>query len=151
ARDGVSPRRAAMVPPLLQTQAAYSALGIEQMAILAAMDAGLPLGKPHDGRSPKEFVRDLTRVTEALKPYPSFRGWTWAANGWVSEEGHDPRLPRRARDTKAPKERADYLAAFGQAEKTGAWAAVLDEVGNRRPGYAVEAQALFNAAFRKLA
>jgi hypothetical protein len=32
--------------------------------------------------------RDLTRVTEAAKPYPSFRGWSWAANWWVWREAH---------------------------------------------------------------
>jgi outer membrane protein assembly factor BamB len=148
---GVAPRRVSMAPPLLQTQAAYSAAGIEQMAILAAMDAGLPLGKPHDQRKPADFTRDLTRVTEALRPYPSFRGWTWAANWWVSEEGHNPSLPRRSLDAKTAEERAAYIDAFRQAEKTGAWAPVLDKVAGYRLGYAVEAQRLFNTTFRKLA
>jgi outer membrane protein assembly factor BamB len=149
--EGVSPRRASMAPPLLQTQAAYSAAGIEQMAILAAMDAGLPLGKPHDQRKPGDFTNDLTRVTEALGPYPSFRGWTWAANWWVWQEGHDARVPRRALDAKTAEERADYLAAFRQAEKTGTWAPVLDAVAKHRLGYAVEAQGRFNATLKKLA
>jgi outer membrane protein assembly factor BamB len=149
--EGVSPRKSAMVPPLLQTQAAYSAAGIEQMAILMSMDAGLPLGKQFDGRKPEEFTRDLTRVTEALNPYPSFRGWSWAANWWVWDEGNEPGAPRRARDAKGPEEKAAYIAAVRQAEKTGAWDAVLDRVGNRRLGYAVEAEEFFNSTFSKLA
>jgi hypothetical protein len=151
AAGGVSPRKASMVPPLLQTQAAYGAAGVRQMAILASMDAGLPLGKQYDGRKREEFARDLTRVTEALKPYPSFRGWSWAANWWVWEEGQDPSLPRRARDAQTADEKAAYVAAFRQAEKTGAWDPVLDRVSGRRLGYAVEAQEFFNATLHKIA
>jgi hypothetical protein len=150
--DGVAPRRAALAAPLPQTQAAYSAAGIEQMASLVSMDAGLPLGNPYDQRRPDEFKRDLTRVTKVLKPYPSFRGWMWAANWWVWEDrpGNDPRN-RRAKEAKTPEERAAYLAAFEQAQKTGAWSAVLGKVGDYRLGYAVEAQELFNSTLKKIA
>jgi outer membrane protein assembly factor BamB len=151
AAGGVSPRKASMAPPLLQTQAAYGAAGVRQMAILTGMDAGLPLGHPFDARKPEEFTRDLTRVTEALAPYPSFRGWIWAANWWVWEEGNTPGAPRRARDATTAEERAAYVAAFRQAEKTGAWDPVLQKVADRRLGYAVAAQELFNAALRKVA
>jgi outer membrane protein assembly factor BamB len=151
AAGGVSPRKASMAPPLLQTQAAYGAAGVRQMAILAGMDTGLPLGHPFDAREPEEFTRDLTRVTEALNPYPSFRGWTWAANWWVWDEGNTPGAPRRARDAKNAEERAAYVAAFQQAEKTGAWDPALDKIGDRRLGYAVEAQELFNATLQKIA
>lgn len=152
APDAVAPQRASLVPPLPLTQMAYSAAGIEQMASLGSMDAGLPLGSPYDQRKPDEFVRDLTRVTEALKPYPSFRGWMWAANWWVWEErpGNDPRN-RRAKEARSAEERAAYLAAFEDAQKTGAWSAVLGKVADHRLGYAVEAQELFNTALSKIA
>jgi outer membrane protein assembly factor BamB len=149
---GVAPGRAALAAPLPLTQAAYSAAGIEQMASLVSMDAGLPLGSPYDQRKPDEFKRDLTRVTEVLRPYPSFRGWMWAANWWVWEDrpGNDPRN-RRAKEAKTPEERAAYLAAFEQAQKTGAWSPVLGKVADYRLGYAIEAQELFNTTLKKIA
>jgi outer membrane protein assembly factor BamB len=145
ARPGaVAPGKAAMAAPLLQTQAAYSAAGIEQMAILMSMDAGLPLGTGFDRRTPQEFERDITRVTRALSPYPSFRGWSWAANWWVWEK-------RGAKAAKTPQEQAAYEKALKRAEQTGAWEPVLDKVSGYRLNYAVEAQALFNAVLKKVA
>jgi outer membrane protein assembly factor BamB len=140
----VAPEKASMPSPLLQTQAAYSARGIEQMAILMSMDAGLPLGTGFDRRTPEEFERDITRVTRALLPYPSFRGWSWAANWWVWEN-------RGAKAAKTAQERAAYEAALKRAHETGAWDPVLDKVTGYRLGYAVEAQALFNNVLKKVA
>jgi hypothetical protein len=151
ASGGVSPKKSSIAPPLLQTQAAYGAAGIQQMASLVGMDAGLPLGKPHDQRKREGFQRDIVRVTEALKPYPSFRGWMWSANWWTWEEGYVPGLPRRHPDAKSAEEKAAYLAAFQRAEKTGDWDAVLDKVGNYRLDYAVDAQEFFNTTLRKIA
>src|SRR5262249_31825311 len=101
---GVAPARAALAAPLPLTQAAYGALGIEQMASLVSMDAGLPLGNQYDQRSREQFAKDLTRVTEVLAPYPSFRGWMWAANWWVW--GNETGAARRARDARTAEETA---------------------------------------------
>src|SRR5262249_50892728 len=86
AAGGVSPRKASMVSPLLQTPAAYSAFGVEQIAVLAGREAGLPLGTGFDRRTREQFERDITRVTKALLPYPSFRGWSWSNNRWIWEK-----------------------------------------------------------------
>ncbi|HKB41119.1 MAG TPA: hypothetical protein VKD72_32125, partial [Gemmataceae bacterium] len=146
---GVTPERAGQAAPLPQAQAAYGALGIEQMASLVSMDAGLPLGNQFDQRSREQFAKDLTRVTEVLAPYPSFRGWMWAANWWVW--GNETGAARRARDARTAEERAAYLTAYQQAERTGAWDAVLEKVSSHRLGYAVEAQEFFNTTLRKIA
>src|SRR5262249_20027899 len=61
--------KAQTAPPFLQTLAGYSAIGVEQMAILMANDAGLPLGGPgFDHRKPDQLTKDLTDVTRALMP-----------------------------------------------------------------------------------
>lgn len=142
---GVAPERARMVAPLAQTLAAYGSLGVEQMAGLVSMDGGLPLGKPYDQRKREEFARDIERVTEALKPYPAFRGWSWAANWWVWESHQGVKAARTA------EERDACVAALKRAHETGAWDPVLDKVSDYRLGYAVEAQDFFNATLRKLA
>jgi outer membrane protein assembly factor BamB len=144
AAGGVSPRRALMAPPLLQTQPAYGAVGIQQMAGLTSRDAGLPLGTGFDRRTPEQFERDIGRVTKALLPYPSFRGWSWSDNRWVWEN-------TGGKAAKTPGERAAYDVALKRAKETGAWDAVLDTVSGYRFGYAVEAQDFFNAALKKLA
>jgi outer membrane protein assembly factor BamB len=147
---GVAPQRATQAAPLPQTLAAYGAVGVEQMAGLVSMDAGLPLGKPFDGRKPEDFTRDLARVTRALAPYPSFRGWSWAANWWVWQDGGSgARL--RAPAARTPQERAAYEAAWKRAQDTGEWDPVLGKVADVRLGYAVQAQGLFNTALKKLA
>jgi outer membrane protein assembly factor BamB len=140
----VSPRRAGMATPLLQTQAAYSAGGVEQMAVLTGMDAGLPRGTGFDRRTDKQFEDDITRVSRALLPYSSFRGWSWSNNRWVWENGG-------AKAAKTLEERADYEAALKRAKETGAWSPVLDTVSGHRLGYAVEAQAFFNDVLKKVA
>lgn len=143
-RQAAAPEKATLAPPLLQTQAAYSALGIEQMAILMNNDAGLPLGTGFDQRKPAELTAALTRVTDALKPYRSFRGWSWAANWWVFGN-------RGANAAKTPEEKAAYEAALKHARDAGAWDPVLDRVSDYRLSYAVEAERLFNGTLRRLA
>jgi outer membrane protein assembly factor BamB len=143
-RSGVAPKKVAMPSPLLQTQAAYSTAGIEQMAILRGEDAGLPLGNGFDARKPQEYERDITRVTKALLPYPSFRGWIWSSNSWLWEH-------RGSKAAKTPDERARYEVALKRANDTGAWSPVLDKVSGYRLGYSVEAQALFRASLAKIA
>jgi hypothetical protein len=132
------PDKIRMASPLLQTLAGYSAGGIEQMGILMGNDAGLPLGGPgFDSRKPDQITKDLTDVTRGLLPYPSFRGWSWSSNWWVFEQ-------RGANAARNPTEKAAYLAAVKQARAVGAWDPVLDTVSDRRLGFAVEAQDLFN-------
>jgi hypothetical protein len=140
----VASGNAAMLSPLLQTQAAYSSRGIEQLAILRGMDAGLPLGSGFDARKPEEFKKDITRVTRALLPYPSFRGWSWAANTWIWEK-------RGSKAAKTAEEATAYEAALKRAGDTGAWDPVLDKVAGYRLNYAVEAQDLFNSVLKKIA
>ena len=115
------------------------------MAILMINDAGLPLGGPgFDSRKPEQLLEALTRTTNALKPYPAFRGWSWASNWWVFQD-------RGAEAGKTPGEKAAYLAAEKRAKDTGAWDPVLDRVSGYRLGYAVDAQALFRQRLQELA
>ncbi|HLY08588.1 MAG TPA: PQQ-binding-like beta-propeller repeat protein [Planctomycetota bacterium] len=128
--------------PLRSVMGAYSARGIQEMAILMYMDAGLPLGAPgFDNRKPDELIQAITRVTTALSPYPSFRGWSWASNWWVFEG-------RGSKAARGPEQKTAYEAALKKARETGAWDPVLDEVADRRLNWAVEAQDLFNRTSR---
>src|SRR5579859_499923 len=130
--------------PLRSARGAYSAEGIEEMVILMYMDAGLPLGAPRfDNRKPEHLVRAITRVTEALKPYPSFRGWSWASNWWVFEG-------RGSKAARSPEEKAAYESALKRAKESGAWDPVLEEVADRRLHWAVEAQDLFKRTIQPL-
>jgi outer membrane protein assembly factor BamB len=131
--------------PLVRTVGGYSAQGIQEMAILMYMDAGLPLGAPgFDNRKPEELLRTIARVTEALKPFPAFRGWSWASNWWVFEG-------RGSKAARGAEEKAAVEAALKRAKETGAWDPVIDEVAGRRLGWAVEAQELFNKTLRPIA
>ncbi len=139
------PERVYVAPPLLQTMNRFSGHGLEQMAILMNNDAGLPLGGPgFDGRKREQILDDLTKVTKALKPYPAFRGWSWASNWWVFEE-------RGAKAARSPEEEMAYNASLKKAKETGAWDPVLDTVANRRLSFAVDAQRLFNDRLKELA
>ena len=131
--------------PLVRALAGYSAQGIQEMAILMYMDAGLPLGGPgFDQRKPDELVRTIGKVTGTLKDYPSFRGWSWASNWWIFES-------RGSKAAKTPEQKAAYDAALKRAKETGAWDPVLDEVAEIRLGWAVEAQELFSNALKPIA
>jgi outer membrane protein assembly factor BamB len=131
--------------PLVRAMGGYSAQGIRQMAILMYMDAGLPLGAPgFDQRKPEELAKAITKVTNTLKPYPAFRGWSWASNWWLFEG-------RGSKAARTPEQKAAYEAALKRAHETGAWDPVLDEVAERRLGYAVEAQELFARTMKPLA
>jgi hypothetical protein len=144
-RRAVAPQKAALPLPLQQTLSAYSARGIEQMAILMMNDAGLPLGGPgFDRRTPEELLDALTRTTIALEPYPAFRGWSWASNWWIFQN-------RGAEASKSPEEKTAYLQAVKRANDTGSWDPVLDRVSGYRLGYAVDAQALFNQRLKEIA
>jgi len=141
----VAPQTVEAVSPLQQVMAAYSAHGMRQMAILLYMDAGLPLGGPgFEHRKPEKMIEDLQTVTQTLLPYPAFRGWAWHANWWIYNQ-------RGSAAAKSPDEKAAYEAALKKAKETGEWSTVLDEVSERRLGYAVEAQDFFADGLRKVA
>ncbi len=141
----VAPQKAWLPSPFQQTLSAYGARGIEQMAILMRNDAGLPLGGPgFDHRTPEQLLDTLARITTALQPYPSFRGWTWASNWWIYQNRGDAAA-------KTPEERAAFNAAVKRAGETGAWDPVLDRVSDDRLAYAVNAQAMFNRRLKQLA
>lgn len=140
-----APERYQPVSTLRQTLSGYSAAGVEQMAILMMNDAGLPLGGPgFDPRKPPQLLDAITRVTETLKPYPSFRGWSWASNWWVFDK-------RGANVASNPSEKAGYEAAWKVARDKGTWSPILEQLSSRRFAFAVEAQELFNKKLRELA
>ncbi len=139
---GVAPQKAQLAPPLLQSMAAYSAANMQQMAILMANDAGLPLGTGFDNRKPDQVLDSLRLVTDALRPYGAFRGWAWSSNWWVFDK-------RGSAAAETPDEKAAYEAALKRAQETGDWDAVLDRVADRRWNLAVEAQTLFQRTFHE--
>jgi outer membrane protein assembly factor BamB len=140
-----APERYVAVPALRQVLSAYSAAGVEQMAILMMNDAGLPLGGPgFDPRQPPQLLDTLTRITRALGPYPAFRGWSWSSNWWVFDQ-------RGAKAAQGPEEQAAYEAALKRARAAGAWDPVLERVSGRRLSFAVEAQDQFNRKLRAVA
>ena len=124
------PAKANPEVPLGQTLAAYSAGNTESMAILMGMDAPVPLGlgvafdsRPlGDPNTPGTFEGDLTRVTNFLLPYATFRGWSWG-NEWWNQGGDG------AQD---PTEETNYQNALTTAKNTGVWNSVIDTVANRR-------------------
>lgn len=142
--NGLAPESVGNGSTLMQTLQGYSAMGISEMPILLMMDAGLPLGAPgFDNRKPDQLVQDITKVTQALLPLPSFRGWCWNANWWIyNQKGCDA--------ARTPEEKTACLAALDNAKKTGAWADVLDTVANIRLNFAVQAQDLFNKTLKPL-
>jgi outer membrane protein assembly factor BamB len=140
----VAPEKVLPAPSFVQTVAGYGARGVDQMAILFNMDVGLPLnGSGFDNRKPEQFLADLTNVTNALKPYPAFRGWSYAANWWIYDD------PRRKAWTA--EEKAAYDAAWKAMKETGKWSEVLEREQNIRYGYAAQGVDLLNATLKKIA
>jgi len=127
--------------PLQQSLAALSANGIEEEAILLYMDAGLPRGTGHDARSDEQFATAITNVTRALKGYPGFKGWVWAANWWMD--------PGTAYRSLTPEKRAEYDAAMKKMQETGEWNAVIEEVSNIYINWPIEADKFFNSVLQK--
>ncbi|MBM4069940.1 MAG: WD40 repeat domain-containing protein [Planctomycetes bacterium] len=136
-----APQRYQPVATLRQVLSGYSAAGIEQMSILMMNDAGLPLGTGFDPRKPPQLLETIERVTEAARPYPAFRGWSWASNWWIFDK-------RGANGARTAAEKAAYETAWKEARKSGAWDPVLDAVSSHRFSFAVEAQELFNKKLR---
>ena len=127
--------------PLQQYLAALSSAGIEEEAILLYMDAGLPRGTSHDGRSDEQFATAITNVTRALKGYPGFKGWVWAANWWMDTN--------MAFNSLTPQKRAEYDAAIKKMRETGEWNAVIEEVSNIYINWPIEADKFFNSVLQK--
>jgi len=141
--EGVALEKATISPAFLQAMAGYAADGQQQMAILMYNDAGLPMGTGFDGRKPEEFAKDIARVTDSLKSYASFRGWSWASNWWVGKVGADAATSKEQGEV--------YKAAFKLANDTGKWDPVLEQVSDNWLGYAVDAEKFYNGELRKLA
>jgi outer membrane protein assembly factor BamB len=129
--------------PFLQSMARYSAAGIDQMAILMGNDAGLPIGTSFDQRTKEQFAADITRVTNALKPFPAFRGWSWSSNWWVGKTG--------ANAATNDAERQAFTDAVKAMKQTGAWNPALDMISYAWLSFAVQAQGGFTDALRQAA
>src|SRR5262249_51139246 len=84
--DGVAPDKVKAPMLLGATLVGYGSEGMRQMPILMANDAGLPVGSGFDNRKPEQIIAALDKVTTALSPYPSFRGWSWSSNWWVFDQ-----------------------------------------------------------------
>ena len=140
----VASEKALHAPPLLQTMSALGASGVSQMPILLYMDAAIPIGSAAqaDGRQFPKLEEDITTVTNALKPYPAFRGWSWVANWWVWDQ---------SKRYAGEAEKTAYEAALKTARETGVWSEVLDVVGARRYSWGVEAEAKFRVLLNRLA
>ena len=139
----VSPEKARVENTLQQTVAARGAFGQEQRGIFLMMDAGLPLGTGFDGRAPEQREKDLREVNEALRPYPAFRGWSWAANWWLGKTGE-----AAAKDDEQKKA---FQAAMKTAKDSGGWSPVLDEVSDEVFSQAVNAEQSLRHAQVKVA
>ncbi len=136
---GVDPEKARILSPGLETQAAYGAAGVRQWSILTYMDAGLPLGSGHDRRSPEQYQAEVKSVTSLLRPFPSFRGWSWTSNWWIYE-------PTKIVSEAKWKE---YEAALKVAKETGTWAPILDEAGEARWNLPPDSRKVFQAALNE--
>ncbi|MBX9693392.1 MAG: WD40 repeat domain-containing protein [Cyanobacteria bacterium] len=139
-----APEKLIMTSPLSQVMSAYSAQGIQEMAILMRNDAGLPLGTGFDQRKLPELTETISRVTKSFSSYPAFRGWSWSSNWWVLDE-------RGANAAKTVDEKQAYLAALKKARDKGIWNPVLDRVSGYRLAHAVDAQDKFNRTLKKTA
>lgn len=141
--EAISPEKAHFEDWSRRAIAGYGSRSMEEQGILLYMDAGLPLGKPYDTRTPEKMVADIKTVTGFLAAYPAFRGWSWAANWWLTKLGGDA----AADET----EKAAYLAAWKVADETGKWSPVLDTVSDRAFALKVDAEKLFRAAMDSVA
>ena len=138
---GVDPEKVRILPPGLETQAAYTADGIRQWSILTYMDAGLPLGSGHDRRTPEQFQAEVKSVTKQLMPFPSFQGWSWTSNWWI----YEPTKIVAEAKWKA------YEAALKVAKETGKWDPILDEVGEARWNLPIDSRKVFKAGMDQVA
>lgn len=138
---GVDPEKVRILPPGLETLAAYGAAGVRQWSILTYMDAGLPLGSGHDRRSPEQYQADVKSITSLLKPFPGFEGWSWTSNWWI----YEPTKIAAEAKWKA------YEAALKVAKESGKWDAILDEVGEARWNLPTDSRKVFQSALVEVA
>lgn len=136
---GVTPEVARIPSPLLQTLSAYSAHGMAEMSILMGNDAGLPLSTGFDNRTPEQLTADIQKLSDALLPFPAFRGWSWSSNWWVFDKNR-----------VLAEKRTAYEAALKKAQETGEWDNVLDEGSDRWLMLSYDAHELFNNTLRKI-
>ena len=127
-------RKAIIETPFLRTLAGYVRDGIEKRGILLYMDAGLPLGLPFDARTPSRMESDLADATRSLAAYPAMRGWSWAANWWISNR-KVPNLVRPA---------TDYDRAAKAAAEHGTWDKILETTSDEWIRTIVDADHRFN-------
>jgi len=144
----IAPEAVNIDPPVRQILGAMTAMGWRYMPVPTYMDDGLPIGLDWAGRgtpgpaADKLIADRVTFVTQAIKDFPAFTGWSWAANWWVIHLGKAA--------TTSDELRAKYAAAHKQATETGAWDPVLDEVSDIWQGRTVEAQAMLRTALNTI-
>ncbi|MFJ2770474.1 hypothetical protein [Streptomyces sp. NPDC087300] len=136
-RTAVHWDKAVFEDPGRRTIAGYGARGMEEQAVLLANDALLPLSWPGnpESRDQAALERDLLKVTDSLRTYAAFRGWTWGANWWVAVIG--------AGAAQGPDERKKYDEALRLVEQPGGWAPILDTVTDRSIALKTNAGARF--------
>lgn len=142
---GTAPDRASLQPPLFQIMGLYGGIGVDEMAILMGNDAGLPIGDPgFDGRKTvQDVLKDEDRVTEALVPFPAFRGWSWSSNWWIFAK-------RGADGAPDAVTKQAYKDAMDVANKTGQWSSIIDQVNEYAYKPAHDTQAIFNAELKRI-
>jgi hypothetical protein len=131
-----APEKLVVAPCVPQTLGWFSAKGIQQMSILLNNDAGMPLGRGFDNRTPDEMCASMRRVNDVALPYPAFRGWIWAAN-WFTFKG------RGATAGRTDEEKEAYRVAMTNAVETGRWSPVLETVCDLRLSWGTDAIKLF--------
>lgn len=122
-----------------RTVAGYGARGMEEHPILLDMDTEVPLTCQRE----EEYKAALAGLSKELLPYPAFRGWSWAANWWLTRYG--------AEEATDPVERGAYDAALEAASATGGWDPVLDTVTDRSFAYMVDLTTRFRATLNEAA
>ncbi len=152
---------------------AFSAHGLREWLLLVTMDAGLPIAP----KGLQDLSGAITGLTGALKSFPAFAGWDWAANWWAGGDPFAaPAAPTAPAAAAAPDDpdartsetannpgagqptpldpqtlKKNYQAALKTANDTGAWDPVLDTVRNRVFGWQTDAQQTFKTALDQVA
>jgi len=127
--------------PVQQYIGGYSSQGIEGVAILLNMDAGLPYGTSFDHRTDEQYDYAITTVTNAMKQYPGFRGWNWAANWWIEK--------KYAFNAISPEKLVEFNEALKVSEETGKWSSVLDEVSAIYMNWIIDADNFFSGIMNR--
>jgi len=142
--NAIAPEAVNIESPVQQTVAAMTSRGWRYMPVPTYMDDGLPIGLDWAGRgtpgpaADKLLADRVTFVTQALKDYGAFHGWSWTANWWVIHFG--------AAATTSPEQKQKYIDAKKVATETGKWDPVIDEVSDIWQNRTVTAQAMLRGA-----